>query len=229
MSSKQSEALTSALTAKSDYTNTARTFTEPITQAIDSGASEEVLEEKLSSSWRVLIDVAAKTEHQAQEPLIEIAKAIQTQGGSGDEKLKSVTIWGSPVKIWDDMPLLGASMRSAWNRAPGSGSKDDFSATEWANLNAFVARLTALSVSIPAFDFSLYAIWTMRSAFEGNESNAAVVDAAKMWFLYAREFIEQSSREGKSFDGPIARAGVKYADKEWKGFCDERLDVWKAA
>lgn len=116
MSSKQSEALTSALTAKSDYTNTARTFTEPITQAIDSGASEEVLEEKLSSSWRVLIDVAAKTEHQAQEPLIEIAKAIQTQGGSGDEKLKSVTIWGSPVKIWDDMPLLGASMRSAWNR-----------------------------------------------------------------------------------------------------------------
>ncbi|KAG4436188.1 hypothetical protein IFR05_008348, partial [Cadophora sp. M221] len=191
MSSTQSEALASALTAKSDYTNTARTFTEPITQAINSGASEEVLEEKLSASWRILIDFAAKTEHQAQEPLVDIIKAIQTQGSSSDEKSKNVTIWGSQVKLWEDMPLLGASMRSAWNRAPGSGSKDDFSATEWANLNAFVARLTALSLSIPTFDFSLYAIWTMRSAFEGNEPNDAAVDAAKMWFLYAGELIEQ--------------------------------------
>ncbi|PVH86898.1 hypothetical protein DL98DRAFT_510361 [Cadophora sp. DSE1049] len=128
------------------------------------------------------------------------------------------------------MPLFGASMRSAWNRAPNSGSKDGFSPTEWINLNAFVARLTALSLSlsIPAFDFSLYAIWTLRSAFETSKGDAAAVEAAKMWFLYAGEAIEQLSRDGKSFEGPIAKAGEKYPDMEWKGFSEERLAVWKS-
>lgn len=121
-------------------------------------------------------------------------------------------------------------MRSAWNRAPNSGSKDDFSVSEWTNLNGFVARLTALSLSlsIPAFDFSLYAIWTMRSAYEKNEADAAAVEAAKIWFVYAKEAMEKLSRNGKSFEGPIAKAGEKYADRDWKGFSEERLAVWKA-
>jgi len=114
--------------------------------------------------------------------------------------------------------------------APNSGSKDDFSASEWTNLNGFVARLTALSLSlsIPAFDFSLYAIWAMRSAYEKNEADAAAVEAAKIWFVYAKEAMEKLSRDGKSFEGPIAKAGEKYADRDWKGFSEERLAVWKA-
>lgn len=116
MSSTQSSALASALSSNSDTTFTTRTFSEPITTAINSDASSEVLEEKLSSSWRVLIDTAAKTDHQSQKPLAEIAKAIQQQRVGDDEKSKTVTIWGSQVKLWEDMPLLGASMRSAWNR-----------------------------------------------------------------------------------------------------------------
>lgn len=113
MSFPQLSALKSALTAdKPDYTSTALTFTEPITQAISSGASEEILEEKLSSTWRIFIDLAAKTDHQSQEPLIEILKAVQKQS----EKKETVTIWGDQVKMWHDMPLLGAGMRRAWNR-----------------------------------------------------------------------------------------------------------------
>ena len=140
-------------------------------------------------------------------------------------------------------------MRSAWNRgmstltftkvtvqvmlthpAPNSGSKDDFSTSEWTNLNAFVARLTALSLSlsIPAFDFSLYAIWTLRSAYEKSETDAAAVEAAKIWFVYAEEAMEKLSHDEKSFEGPIAKAGEKYADREWKGFNEKRLAVWRA-
>ncbi|KAK0129763.1 hypothetical protein ONS96_000318 [Cadophora gregata f. sp. sojae] len=230
MASTQSSSLTSALSSNSNPTSTAVTFTDPITHAILSGASSEILEEKLSTSWRTIIEVASKTEHQSQEPLIEVLKAVQQQQFSNEERSKTITIWGSQVKLWEDMPLLGASLRSAWNRAPNSGSKDDFSTTEWTNLNAFVARLTALSLSlsIPAFDFSLYAIWTMRSAFETGEANIAAVEAAKLWFLYAGDAIEQLSRDGKSFEGPIAKAGEKYADREWTGFSEERLTVWKA-
>lgn len=250
MSSSQSPALSSLLSAPNpDYTKTALKFTTPITTAISSNASEEVLEEKLSTSWRTLIDFAAKTSHKSQEPLIEVVKAIQKQRtGKGDDK---VTIWGEQVKIWEDMPLFGAKMREAWNRgmcistrsslfhtydainanyachpAPNSGSKDDFSAEEWVNLNAFAARLTALS--IPAFDFSLYAIWTMRSAFEGNEPTDEAAEAAKVWFLYAGDVIERLSEEGKSFDGMIAKPGEKFREKAWRGFCVERLGVWRA-
>lgn len=97
-------------------------------------------------------------------------------------------------------------------------------------MNAFVARLTALSPSIPAFDFSLYAIWTMRSAFEGNESdNDAAVEAARMWFKYAADTIERLSHEGKTFEGPVAKGGEKYRDKKWTGFSDERLSLWRDA
>lgn len=93
-----------------------------------------------------------------------------------------------------------------------------------------MARLTALSLSlsIPVFDFSLYAIWTLRSAYEQNETDATAVEAAKMWFLYAKEAMEKLSHDGKSFEGPIAKAGEKYADRDWKGFSEERLVVWKA-
>ncbi len=95
------------------------------------------------------------------------------------------------------------------------------------NLNAFVARLTALSPSIPALDFSLYAIWTMRSAFEDNEPTVATVEAAKVWFKYSEDTIERLSHEEKKFQGPVARGGDKYRENKWSGFSDERLTLWR--
>lgn len=97
-------------------------------------------------------------------------------------------------------------------------------------MNAFLARLTALSPSIPEFDYSLYAIWTMRDAFEGSSKRSRVnVEAARMWFLYATEVIERWSQEGKSFEGKVAMRGEGFKGKEWWGFSLERLGVWKAA
>ncbi|CZS93573.1 uncharacterized protein RCO7_09519 [Rhynchosporium graminicola] len=226
MTTKQIEALRASLSSNADVTTTALKFTESIAQAIESGASEEALEEKLSTSWNILISLAAQTDHGSQDPIVEFVKAVQKQkAGSSD---RTVTIWGSEVRLWEDMPLLGAGMRSAWNRAPDSGSEDDFSIPEWTNLNAFAARLTASSPAIPTLDYSLYAIWTMRSAFEDETADAAAVEAAKMWFLYAGDVIERLSREGKSFDGPIAKGGQRFGGKAWRGFCEERLAVWKA-
>lgn len=114
--------------------------------------------------------------------------------------------------------------------APGSGSKNDFSPGQWCNLNAFLARLTALSQSIPAFDFSLYAIWTLRSALEGTEKAPSVdEDAAKVWLTYAKDIIERLSQEEKTFDGKMAKGGDKYKDRDWRGFNAQRLEIWQAA
>lgn len=116
MSSKKSEALISALAGQADFAAAARTLTDPIRQAINAGGSEEALEEKLSSSWNIIIDVAARTQHEAQGPLVETMKAVQKQGVSNGERSDTVTIWGSQVKLWEDMPLFGTSVREAWNR-----------------------------------------------------------------------------------------------------------------
>ncbi|KAH8669728.1 hypothetical protein BGZ60DRAFT_528200 [Tricladium varicosporioides] len=230
MASKRIEALKSALAVQADFVAAAHSFTEPTKQTIDDGGSEETLGEDLSSSWNAVIEVAANTQHEAQGPLVEILKAIQKQQIGIGGKRNEISVWGYQVKLWEDMPLFGATMRDAWNRAPGTGNRDDFSAVQWTNLNGFVARLTALSASIPAFDFSLYAIWTLRSAFEGsNEASAADIDAAKIWFKYAKDKIEELSHGRKSFEGPVARGGDKYRNKGWKGFTNERLAVWLAA
>jgi hypothetical protein len=98
------------------------------------------------------------------------------------------------------------------------------------NINAFVARLTSLSHSVRAFDFSLYAIWTLRAASEEiNDAQPEGLDAAKAWFSYANETLERLSKEEKEFDGKIGRPGDKYKEKEWRGFNGERLEIWKIA
>lgn len=114
------------------------------------------------------------------------------------------------------------------NIAPGTGSNNDFSPAQWTNLNAFIARLTCLSSSTKAFDFSLYAIWAFRAALEETgEAEPAEVNASKAWFVYAKETLEKLSQEKREFEGKIARPGDKYKDKNWRGFNAERFEIWQ--
>jgi len=228
--SPEQESLTASLASKRESRSAASNFTEPTKEAFAAGASESAIEETLSRAWYSLIDVAADTCYQSQGPLVDIVLAVQLENLAEQEGASECTVWGNKVKVWKDLPLFGPSMREAWNRAPGNGCKNDFSAEQWCNLNAFAARLTAVSQSIPVLDFSLYAIWTLRSAFEGtDEPSSADVDAAKVWFLYARDTIKRLGREEKIFDGKKAKGGDKYKDKEWRGFNPQRLEVWEAA
>jgi hypothetical protein len=76
----------------------------------------------------------------------------------------------------------------------------------------------------------LYAIWTLRSAFEGTDkASPADEDTAKVWLTYAKDIIVRLSREEKTFDGKMARGGDKYKDKDWRGFNTQRLEIWQAA
>jgi hypothetical protein len=80
------------------------------------------------------------------------------------------------------------------------------------------------------FDFSLYAVWTLRTATEGaNDSKLEHIEAAKVWFSYANESSESFSKEEKTFDGEMAKPGDKYKGKNWRGFTTERLRIWHTA
>ncbi|KFY04839.1 hypothetical protein O988_00488 [Pseudogymnoascus sp. VKM F-3808] len=223
----QRHALTAAISSKTDPSSAARALIAPAEEKFSTGSPESDIEGGLRPVWGSIIDVAADTEHQSQDPLVDVVRAVQQQKFDGASE---VTIWDEKVKVWSDLPLFGASVRDAFNRAPGTGSADDFSASQWRNINAFLARLTSLSPSVPAFDFSMFGLWTLRSAFEAtNEPSTAEADAAKVWLEYAGDVLTKLSKEEKSFPAKIGAGGGTFADKEWKGFNPERLQVWQAA
>ncbi|KFY83882.1 hypothetical protein V500_09811 [Pseudogymnoascus sp. VKM F-4518 (FW-2643)] len=224
MTSQERHTLTASIASKTGPSSAARALIAPAEQKLSTPESD--VEGGLRPVWGSIIDVAADTEHQSQEPLVAVVRAVQQQNFAKDG---TVTVWGGKVKVWSDLPLFGASVRDAWNRAPGTGSANDFSASQWRNINAFLARLTSLSPSTPAFDFSMFGLWTLRSAFEANEPSSADADAAKVWFEYAGDVLTKLSSEGKSFPAKVGAGGSSYADKEWTGFNPQRLEVWQAA
>jgi hypothetical protein len=113
MPSKEYEALTSAVSSNSNPSKAAREFTQPTRELVSSGGN---IEEQLASSWNSLLSVAANTEHESQGPLVEIVQAVQQEDISADSDAKTIKIWGEDVKVWKDLPLLGPSLRGAWNR-----------------------------------------------------------------------------------------------------------------
>lgn len=134
--------------------------------------------------------------------------------------------------------MLGPSTRECWNDAPGCGS--GFSVPEihaWANLNAFIARLTRADLA----GFWVYAIWAIRDALEVERKDYepahkperaaklldAYVPAAAAWIIVmGRELWEKDedlTPKNPNQEDP-ARGGAL-----WKGksaFCKERWDLW---
>jgi hypothetical protein len=113
MPSPEHESLTASLAAKNDPSTAARDFTKPTKENLAAGASESDIETCLSRAWKSVIDVAADTQHESQEPLLDIVRAVQQ---TDDADANTCTIWGEEVKLWRDMPLLGPTLREAWNR-----------------------------------------------------------------------------------------------------------------
>jgi hypothetical protein len=78
-------------------------------------------------------------------------------------------------------------------------------------------------------DFTLYCIWSVRSALEadktGSHSDVAVA-AAAMWFIFASPTLHELSSQKKSFEGRMAAAGPAFADQDWKGFSLPRWQTW---
>lgn len=109
--------------------------------------------------------------------------------------------------------------------------------TKGYNMCGFLARLTALS-NDPSesgkrdpLDFSLYALWAMRSAHEEAFSeiwdSAAVVRCAAVWLRYVGSKLWKLSIEERQFEGNMAVPGGRFHELSWKGFSKGRWEVWK--
>lgn len=75
-------------------------------------------------------------------------------------------------------------------------------------------------------DFSLYGIWTIRTALEEAGPSDVAVEAASMWFIYAAPCIHRLCRAEKAFEGKVAKSGSLFRDREWRGFSVDRWKAW---
>jgi hypothetical protein len=148
-------------------------FTEPIDRAfLRSGTGQ--IEGMLWPAWQAVISAADTPDDAARSRLVELLSAIRDRGILVRPDGEECVVWDMRAHV--DLPVFGAQMRETWNFPPPA-----VSAQSWANLNAFAAQLTLAGI-----DFSLYAIWALRDALEGESQEISLVlPAAVEWFRHA--------------------------------------------
>ncbi|KAI4739904.1 hypothetical protein E4T50_09647 [Aureobasidium sp. EXF-12298] len=204
-------------------------------------SDNDKLETHLRKSWNSILHLASHQSHSSkqQDSLVELLQALITQAPPlKDTNGKEVEVDGS--KVWKGLPLFGQQARECWN-FPDDKEVDTKTRDAWINVNAFVARLTAAAVNehggerqdYSALDYSLYGLWSLRSAFEEDLSNLpakttidASVGAAAVWILYAGPTLKGLSDSNKTYSGKVAKPGFKCKDQEWRGYTKDRWQVW---
>lgn len=106
------------------------------------------------------------------------------------------------------------------------------------NKVAFLAQLTSSPANFDLeptgpFDFSLYALWDFRSAFENTRApTTTLLHAASLWMIHAADTLYENVRAKRDFrhrasNGNPAREGDAYRkSRRWVGLNQERWDVW---
>lgn len=98
-------------------------------------------------------------------------------------------------------------------------------------MNAFTAALVSAAHTKANGnpDFSLYCIWTVRDALEEELEVVpeVAIAAASTWFVFAAPTIAELCRQGKSFEGKVAKGGFVFQDRGWTGFSSDRWRAWE--
>ncbi|KAJ4138504.1 hypothetical protein NW768_002339 [Fusarium equiseti] len=195
----------------------------PCISAIEKNEGDSKIEDELDALWSGILTAAEQTPHDRQDKLVQIVQAIKGLSPAS-EKAKKIIVWGEE-KRWDELPMFGGKAREQLDIAQ---EKSDDACV---NINAFFARITAAGID----DFTLYAIWTVREALEdpaadeiAQQTSPKLLKAASVWFVYASDTITKATKEGKLFDGKMAKPGASLKDDaEWRGFCQDRWNTWK--
>ncbi|KAG7095086.1 hypothetical protein E1B28_005874 [Marasmius oreades] len=224
------------LVQASDIQNAILKLTRPTLTAIsritsgDSGDQE--VEDTLYNLWSAFIAEAESTSDESVhaklikglEAIKSLPPAIIPKKGNESEQ-EQYSNWGGFV--WNDLPILGANMREKWNYQDNG---DEEARAQWVNLNAFVARIAVAHIA----GFELYAIWSLRDAFEGTEFAErgaplnGLVPAAAQWILIAGRLMYHSQRVWivPTNQGDPARGGSLIPVIK-KGFSKERWAFWR--
>ncbi|KAI1327661.1 hypothetical protein F5Y16DRAFT_190132 [Xylariaceae sp. FL0255] len=185
-----------------------------------------------------VITLASLTPPHRQSKLVELLVELQKQvlGDRSCTNRKPFKYDGEEsLGIWEDMPTLGYTVRDAWNFNPNDPKAKPEEKAGWENKTAFIAQVMS-RVPIDhsegaknVFDFSVYALWAMREAFEGYEQQPSdtALRAACLWFIYTGEALLAKVEQGAILRDRVGFSHERFSQKGWRGFERERVDVWK--
>jgi len=196
--------------------------------------------QKLSAIYHELV-LESKDQDEPPEPWVlydRILRCIEATTHDSPTQDKLVRLLGAlkatrpepKENYWSSLYPLGLETRELWN--------DKHSATVWASLNAFTARLTSSEV----LDFKVYGIWAMRYSLEDDyhdledvgqvnpgELNPAALDvqipAAAVWIFYFGQKIWDLCMTNVHEHDRAAMGGPKWEGKG--GYNQPRWVFWK--
>ncbi|KAL2126513.1 hypothetical protein VTI74DRAFT_782 [Chaetomium olivicolor] len=197
----------------------------------DQANSASSIGDYLWEAFNAVFDVAGRTPSERQGRLLEFLDQLR-QTTATDANGQPLSYEGGVV--WKDMPSFGWVARDLWNFDVFDPSATAQDHSKWENWTAFLAQLTTLaSADDPRdpFDFSLFALWDMRTAFEetppDRADSASAVKHAAVWVRHAGKRLWRLCVDGRTLEGNNGVARGKYANREWRGFNEERWTAWK--
>ncbi|EAQ83163.1 predicted protein [Chaetomium globosum CBS 148.51] len=216
------------------FSDQLRAAAKPQTQTTQTGQGQTQTQTQQASIgdfvWRAynaLFDAAERTPPARQGPLLEFVARLRETVVTGED---GEVLRHEGGELWRELPTLGWEVRDRWNFDSSDPAATAKQRTEWENLNAFVAQLTARSSSDPdgPLDFSMFGLWVMRDAFEAENGvgSDTAVRLAALWVNFAGAYLRKLSVNGYEFSARIGIPNGKYAGREWKGFNEERWKAW---
>lgn len=182
-----------------------------------------------------LIDIVARTVPEKQSLLVDFISQLQKETVVNATTGEALTHYDRAV--WNELPSFGWTIRDEWNTDPAELDTKPAERQSWENKNAFLAQLTAAadvdyeSDKISPMDFSLYALWSFRDAFETEASvqkpGDAAVRAACWWYIYAADRLWANVKHSRVFPKRSGISRGKYEEKAWRGYNRERWAAWQ--
>ncbi|TEA12764.1 hypothetical protein C8034_v005738 [Colletotrichum sidae] len=193
--------------------------------------AESELEDFLWDTYNAIFTVAKGTPYSRQTPLVQFVYRLRETTATGSDG-QALHIKESVV--WKDLPTFGWVARDLFNFGTPISPTFDEKAHSLLNLNHFFAELygrAELDGSTPhPFDFSNFAVWTLRDVFEvehpeGTDLGLAGL-AAFHWLEQGLMNFAKLAQNDFKLEGKVGAPGSKFADRDWKGFEVDRVNVW---
>jgi hypothetical protein len=253
-----SSTVSSALDAHSALTSNtiADAKNEIVANGKTSSASESgLLKNHPYHTWCALFVLVARTPPTQQSRLIEFIRGLQKIEVVDRDTSQSDVLKYHDMECWKELPGFGWEARNIFDigslltsaflfivvtkltfyKDVHSPTLTEKEKTSYENQNAFLAQLLATSSvstgshEFEAPDFSLFALWVLRDAFEkeGNKSNDLAIRSACWWLVFAAEKLWFNAVNKRDMPDGTGVGGDLYEKKGWEGFNRERWEIWR--
>ncbi|TGO62894.1 hypothetical protein BOTNAR_0107g00180 [Botryotinia narcissicola] len=220
-----------------------------------SANGSDLLRDHPYDTWCALFVLVTRTSPDQQSRLVEFILGLQKIEVVDRDTSQPKILKYYDMELWRQLPGFGWEAREIFNigslftfsflfisirkltshEDAYSSTLTDREKTSYENKNAFLAQLLATSrvrIGVNEFeplDFSLFALWVFRDAFENKEgkNKDLAIRVACWWLVFAAEKLRLNVVNEKSMPDRTGAGGDLYEKKGWIGYSRERWDIWR--